>query len=202
MSNIDYEYKARILNTDLPKRINKIDRIKYLKEFGIIEDINFNENEEEFYLLLDGYNEKDIKEARKINNAKYKRTKRLQKRIAEYLIQGKCLFATLSFTDEILENTTQETRRRYVSRFLKSISTFYVANIDFGKTTQREHYHAVIVADHIERGSWSYGFDKYKKVRCDNLSTLKIAKYISKLTNHAIKETTKRNCYIYSRLRY
>lgn len=200
MPTIDYVYKAQILKTPLCKEVNTIDRRKYVKEFyGIVEDVNFDCDFEEFMLFASGYSQKDIKEARKINNAKYHRTKRLERRIMRYLLQGKCVFATLTFNDDVLNNTTTETRRRYVSRFLKQQSTLYVANIDFGKTTGREHYHAVLLCDHIRKGSWSYGFDDYKKIRCDNMATIKLAKYISKLTNHAIKETTKRCCYIYSR---
>lgn len=200
---IDYEYKSKILQTSLTKEINKIDRRRYLKESqGIIEDIDFDIDFEELMLIQEkGYSMEDIKEARKINNATYHRTKRLQTRILKYLLMGRCVFATLSFRDDVLSETSKETRRRYVARFLKSISQYYVANIDYGKTTEREHYHAVIVIDKISRGSWSYGFDKYEKVRCDNLTDLRLSKYISKLTNHAIKETTKRNCYIYSRNR-
>ena len=200
MPTIDYEYKARILNTSLCKEINTIDRRRYMTEaFGIIEDTNFDYDFEEMMLLASGYSSKDIKEARKINHARYKRTERLERRIMSYLLQGKCLFVTLTFNDDVLSSTSMETRRRYVARFLKSQSSLYVANIDFGKTTKREHYHAVIVKDRIEANSWPYGFDSYKKIRCDKLGPLKLAKYISKLTNHAIKETTKRCCYIYSR---
>lgn len=199
--SIDYVKKAKILQTDLPKDINKIDRLKYKHQaLGIIEDVNFDYEYEEMMLMLEGgFSEDDIKEARKINKASYQRVKRLYQRIEKYLSEGRCIFATLSFTDDVLSSTSKETRRKYVSRFLKSISNLYIANIDFGKTTGREHYHAVIVIDKIARGSWSYGFDKYKKIRCDNLATIKLAKYISKLTNHAIKESTKRNAYIYSR---
>ena len=80
---------------------------------------------------------------------------------------------------------------------MKSISDFYVANIDFGKNTEREHYHALVLVDRIN-DTWDYGFTWFERVhRSDSAATL--AKYVSKLTNHAIKETTKRSCYIYSR---
>lgn len=200
MGSPDYAYKAKILKTNLPQTINIIDRRRYkIEALGIIEDVNFNTDEEEFSLLLEGYTENDLKEARKINKASYKRVDRLKDRIDRYLTLGKCVFATLTFRDDVFKDTTQETRRRYVARYLKSISPYYVANIDYGKTTEREHYHAIIVIDFIRPGSWSYGFDSYEHIRCDKLATTKLSKYVSKLTNHAIKETTKRNCYIYSR---
>ena len=201
MSVIDYVYKSEILQTNLTKEINKIDRRRYLKDArGIIEDISFDCDFEEMMLMQEQhFSSNDIREARKINNASYHRVQRLKDRIEKYLTLGKCVFATLTFKDEVLNNTTKETRRKYVSRFLKSISDCYIANVDYGKQTEREHYHAIIVIDKIQRGSWQYGFDKYKKIRCDNLASIKLSKYVSKLTNHAIKETTKRNCYIYSR---
>lgn len=196
----DYVKKSKLLNTNICKQLKTIDRRNYnLQARGIIEDVTFDCAFEEMMLLLNGFTEDDIKEARKINHASYKREERLKERIAMYLLQGRCVFATLTFRDDVFNSTTEETRRRYVARFLKEQSDCYIANIDYGKTTDREHYHAIILSDHIKSGSWPYGFDKYEKIRCDNLAPIKVAKYISKLTNHAIKETTKRCCYIYSR---
>ena len=95
----------------------------------------------------------------------------------------------------------KETRRKYVSRCLKKYNTLYVANIDFGKKNGREHYHAVISIDKVDNKDWLYGDIDFKRVRNKNIEEDKkrLSKYIAKLSNHAIKETTKRCCLLYSR---
>lgn len=140
-----------------------------------------------------------VDEARKINHAYNKRTQRLKERIRSYLEKGQCIWLTLTFSEEVLYSTTLETRRKYVQRYLKSQSDYYLANIDFGKNTEREHYHAIVVSDFINTSEWIYGFTWTERIKNHQDSEKKLAKYTSKLTNHAIKETTKRQCYIYSR---
>lgn len=193
----DYLYKSRILKTNLPKRIGAIDRTTYLNSLdGIVFD---NALENEYTDLLFQYGFNDIKEARKINTASYKREKRLNKRIETYLSSGQCIWLTITFDDLTMSKTNEKTRRKYVSRFLKQVSNYYVANIDYGKTTEREHYHAVVLTDFVEPTLWPYGFIYTERIKNHLKTPLKLSKYVSKLTNHAIKESTKRNVYIYSK---
>lgn len=139
-------------------------------------------------------------EAMKMANADKARHKRLRKRLEAMFERGNVVFLTLTFTDEVLQNTSYLYRRQnLVCPFLKSISSEYVGNIDFGKKNGREHYHAVLLTDTDDFSGWTYGFYKAEKVRKEGVDALRVAKYISKLTNHAIKETTKRNALIYSR---
>lgn len=143
-----------------------------------------------------------LKECYRINDASYKRTKRLKERIQSMLLNGCCLFLTLTFNDDTLSNTTEKQRRVFVVRYLKSFGCSYVANIDFGKENHREHYHAVINTDRIDYSYWhKYGAIDGEKIRNKDIRSdkTKLAKYICKLSNHAIKETTKRNSLIYSR---
>lgn len=135
----------------------------------------------------------------RIVNADSSRRKRLRKRIENMFTQGTCVFLTLTFADDVLNNTDAKTRRVYVARFLKSVSSQYVGNIDFGAENGREHYHAVVVSNTDDFSSWTYGFYKAITVRKDEADAKRLATYVSKLTNHAIKETTKRNALIYSR---
>lgn len=195
--SIDYIYKSNILKTDLCKRINAIDKKTYLNHLdGIIQDYDLDNK---YFDLCLEYQYKDIVEARKINTSSYKRVKRLNKRIETYLQSGQCIWLTITFNDTTLSNTSEKTRRRYVSRFLKSVSTSYLANIDYGKTTEREHYHAVVLCDFVDPKCWSYGFIYTERIKNHINAPVKLSKYVSKLTNHAIKESTKRNVYIYSR---
>ena len=148
---------------------------------------------------------KDIwKEAERINDASRHRTIRLKERIRSIIENYDSTFVTLTFNDHILETTTFETRKRYVTRYLKSYGVPYVANVDYGKEHEREHYHAVIGTQTLNYKDWhSNGAVKGKKIvkkkNLDSDGDLKLAKYITKLTNHAIKETCKRNALIYSR---
>lgn len=138
-------------------------------------------------------------EAHKINNASYKRRNRLASHITNMLMLGNCIFITLTFKDNVLNNTTRETRRRYVTRFLKSQSSQYVANIDFGEKNHREHYHAVIMCDNVNNNAWLYGSIDFERIKVNNDAPKRLAKYVCKLTNHAIKNTTKKNYCIYSK---
>ena len=138
-----------------------------------------------------------------LNKARRKRTKRLNDKIGKMLAVGDCIFLTLTFNDEVLSNTSQLTRRRYVSRYLKTQSEHYCANIDYGTKNEREHYHAVVFAKTVNMALWEnkYGFAYAERVvvKNDGSSSEKIAKYISKLTNHAIKNTTHNCKVIYSK---
>lgn len=195
---IDYKLKAEILKTDLPKQLKVVDRNNYLLiQDGIVID---KDNDNNYIDLLFKYGHKWIREARKINTATFRRLERLKERIKDYLLSGQCIFVTLTFRDDVLDSTSESTRRQYVSRYLKSISDKYVANIDYGvddKYTKREHYHAVVLIDWIDQ-VWSHGYIWRERVHT-NCSDEKISKYITKLCNHAIKDSTKRCCYIYSR---
>lgn len=144
----------------------------------------------------------ELKECMKINNAEYERTKRLKNRVATMLLSGSCCFITLTFNDDTLSNTTEKQRRVAVSRYLKQYGCLYVANIDYGAKNKREHYHALINCDKIDFSAWrKYGNINAERVRNKDFESdkTKLSKYIAKLSNHAIKETTKRSCLIYSR---
>lgn len=54
-------------------------------------------------------------------------------------------FVTLTFKPEVLESTSKQTRRTYIARFLKENTYYYIANIDYGKKNDREHYHAIVL---------------------------------------------------------
>ena len=155
------------------------------------------ENELTNFVNLYGYT--TLKVANNLNRASYYRTARLKERIREAVLSGSAWFITITFNPETLSKTNEKTRRVYVSRWLKSLTPFYVANIDYGLKNEREHYHAVITSDQRPPKSWSYGFVDILKVKTTEIDTKRVSKYISKLTNHAIKNTTKSKRIIYSR---
>ena len=175
---------------------------------------------DEWCFLSENYAE-DVAEAKRINTADYKRQKRLKDFIADILLTCEtAVFLTLTFSDETLEKTTVKTRRAYVQRYLRQHGAAYVANIDFGSENDREHYHAVIggtvdLTEWEEKCGFAYAekirFDRFGKIprkykdlpHDEQLERMKadtfarLAKYTAKLTNHAIKATTKRQCLMY-----
>lgn len=195
----NYKFKSEVLKTGICKDVLSYDLLDANTDFLNIIDIEENYNK-----VLWKYGLSFIKEARRINKATSKRKKRLEERIRSYLEKGTCIFATLTFSDDVLNVTSVDSRRKYVSRYLKTQSDYYLANIDFGnddKYTHREHYHAIIVSEKIDTTFWNdnFGFTWVERIKNHQLSDKKLAKYVSKLTNHAIKDSTKRQCYIYSR---
>lgn len=153
--------------------------------------------EEKAFIKKYGYT--TFKVANNINQAKYQRTIRLKNRIKEAIESGKAWFITITFSPNTLENTNEQTRRKYVTRWLKSVSKLYIANIDYGDLFGREHYHAVITSDNKPPKNFKYGFIDILKVKTTKNDTIRISKYISKLTNHAIKHTTNSKRIIYSK---
>lgn len=138
--------------------------------------------------------------AMKLNHNEYKRVRRLKQKMLASVLSNKALFLTLTFSDDTIARTTIPTRRRYVSRYLKSQSAFYIANIDFGARNGREHYHAVVVGQSIDYNAWhSLGAIKGLKIAPTRNDTTRVSKYVAKLSNHAIKETTRSVRLIYSR---
>lgn len=128
--------------------------------------------------------------------SKKRKALKVREKISALVLSGRAVFLTLTFRDDVLQSTTPATRRRYVARFLKSVSGEYVANIDFSPDINREHYHAVITS-RVDLNSWVYGFAFAEKMRCHKNDLVKVSKYITKLTNHALKIDATR--LIYSR---
>lgn len=213
MSKIDYALKAYILNEheELLKMQRRCSKYEYAKNL-LYEDgiISYALTHKDDYLssmqLMNYAIENDcvdlLRECSKINHATYKRTQRLKDRIRAMLLNGSCIFLTLTFNDDTINNTTAKQRRVAVSRYLKQYNCMYVANIDFGKLHNREHYHALINCKQVEYQGWKkYGSIDFERVKNKDIETdnIRLSKYISKLSNHAVKETTKRSTLIYSR---
>lgn len=201
----NYSFKAKVMESGLCTKERQISKAVYshdcLMLYGEIVPckLDYETAIKERSLLLQECPE-EYNEAKKINHAQFKRKIRIQKRITPWLTEDKkCLFLTLTFTDKTLSKTSPVTRRKYVDRFLKQFNAPFVANKDFGKKNHREHYHAVIRCDYIDFTLWhKYGAIKSETIHRPN-SSARLSKYIAKLTNHAIKETTKRSVILYSR---
>lgn len=141
-----------------------------------------------------------LKECHRLNKNINDRRRTFKEKIDFILYTNKdCYFLTLTFKDSVLNKTTAETRRQYVRKYLKSNYNVYIANIDFGNENGREHYHAVVGQEIGNCRLWEkFGFFHKQKIRCKDDSNV-LAKYVVKLTNHAFKETCKKNYCIYSK---
>lgn len=139
------------------------------------------------------------REAERINNAFWARKRRLKKRIVSMYIRAPSYFGTLTFTDEVLLSTSADTRRSYVQRFLKMRCIDYVANCDYGSINKREHYHCVCIPYDFSSLDWSFGWSNFKLIRNSASDFQRVSTYLTKLTNHALKYTTKNSKIIYSR---
>lgn len=129
----------------------------------------------------------------RLYKANERRRANIKARITRMVKTNKALFLTLTFSDKMFERECMaETRRRYITRFLKEQCVEYVANIDFGSKKEREHYHAVVVPKNkIDFAKYRTLFDSNinaKRIILDEQSIKLVGRYINKLTNHALKE--------------
>lgn len=201
------ELKQFILKNKIDNETAKLSRKAFLlyqrEKYGIYYEIIDNYSYENLIndkeVFIKRYGNTTLKIANNLNHAKYQRTIRLKERIKKAVESNKAWFITITFNPKTLKNTNEQTRRKYVSRWLKSVSNLYIANIDYGEEKGREHYHAVITSDNKPPKSWPYGFIDILKIKTSDNDTTRISKYISKLTNHAIKHTTKSKRIIYSK---
>lgn len=199
---MNYENKAKALSLGLDKTLRDISKACYadflLHEHGIVAYSKYTKNMAK-QIELQLYRDHDpelIKEGYRLNDSFYHRQLRLKRRIEDMLSAGDCLFLTLTFKDSVFETTSPDTRRQYIRKFLKQFNTRYVANKDYGEKNGREHYHAVIQINNINAKLWRYGALNFEKIVLKNARAL--SKYVAKLKNHAIKETTREDRVIYS----
>jgi hypothetical protein len=173
---------------------NKLSKSMFLNHqtFSIEDSIQLKHDFNDIY----GDNAWDI--CHGLNLSKYKKSKRIREKTKSIIQDDMAFFITITFRDEVLEKTSEKTRRVYVSRWLKSQSDTYVANIDYGAQKGREHYHAIIKAKSIKK-TWQYGFIDLKKITPIWQSTKNLPLYLAKLSHHAIKLTTQNKRIIYSR---
>lgn len=145
----------------------------------------------------------------RIYNSNKARRLRLETRVSRIIRSNNAKFITLTFNPVFLEReTSEETRRRYISRFLKEQCKEYVANIDYGeseKGTHREHYHAVVIpkATKIDYKAYNEVFDNSRiyseDIKVSTKSNRCLSRYINKLTNHSLKASGQYKRLIYSR---
>lgn len=191
----DYELRSKALNLKLDKLVKKNRRRQYIAQLN--GGIGLDEALYEELFDMAEYGQL-YAEAKRVVASDYRRNTRLKNTLKRYMEQGPCLFLTFTFRQSSLDKTSVPYRRHQVTDFLKKYSNCYVANIDYGGKNGREHYHAFIQCDKVSQSDWKHGNLDWERVRTSS-DPLCMSRYMSKLVNHAVKDTCKRNSLIYSR---
>lgn len=140
----------------------------------------------------------------KLLNARIQKVGRIKKRLLYLLIRYKYIwFCTFTFNDKYI-NKCERTKRDLIKSVLNTHDFKYILNIDYGKNTQRQHFHCIIASDidmDLNQYFQTYYVGGYSlSIQCkkgiDDLTRL--TKYIDKLVNHCIKATTNRQRLVYN----
>lgn len=197
------EEKKALVELGLTKLLTLQDKKEYFQKNGNQEKVKELSLEIEKIESEIDYCDIDRVNARKLLNSMYMKNKRLRQRIELMKQFSNCIyFATFTLNNDFID-FRKETLEIYLKRALKENCNVYVANADYGSLNERLHFHAIITCRDIEklRDAWKYGFSDFEKVKWFEHSPIKMAKYITKLTNHAMKDSTRplENKLIYSR---
>lgn len=202
-SKYSNDFKAKVINEGLDKTYNKMHKAIYLKNERVVLEIDGemfdSSNMGSAFFFASLKRNKYFDCAERLCSSSYKRFKRVSDKINDLVLSNNAIFITLTFNDKTLLSTNEATRRKYVARYLKTYANNYVANIDYGGKNGREHYHAVVDAN-LNLANWHrYGAIKVERIRSNDLDVKRVSKYVSKLTNHALKNKGNQSRLIYSR---
>lgn len=136
-------------------------------------------------------------------SARYMKVSRIKRRLVYLLSRKKNIwFCTFTFDNYYIDKCDR-TKRDLIKNIINTRDFQYILNIDYGKTTEREHYHCIIGTN------CSLDLNEYLQnnypcfclalpVRISKADIDRLSKYINKLTNHCIKSTTKRQRVYYN----
>ena len=145
----------------------------------------------------------------KLNKTETRRRRnRAFKKTLEYITNYKAVFLTITFNDDAFKNLKDTMRIRKVREYLKKECALYIANVDYGKKGNREHFHALAIATTYTEQDLTHYKDKNELMKYKNHINLKAWKYgtinaeriiikkgdeentAERLTEHYFKETT------------
>ena len=143
-------------------------------------------------------------EFEKILNARCCKVGRIKRRLVFLLSRFKHVwFVTFTFSNNYI-NKSDRTKRDLIKEVLNTHDFKYILNIDYGKTTEREHYHCILATNldmdcnQFIQNFYRGGFSLSIECKTDFDDFKRLTKYINKLTNHCIKATTKRQRLVYN----
>lgn len=150
-------------------------------------------------------NFKKDKKLESLLSSRYQKVSRIKQHFV-WLLQKKkyFYFVTFTFDDEHIK-LCDRSRKDLIKKSLYSFDNeiYYILNIDYGKQTERLHYHAIIgtnrCSDFNQHLLDNYPcFIKVENIRLDKNSIIKLPKYLNKLSNHAVKRSTRNSRILYN----
>lgn len=162
-------------------------------------------NKHRRFNYYNGVVEDPIIEFERILKARYNKISRIKKRFLYLLCNFKNIyFITFTLNDYYI-NLCDRSRKDLIKKCLYDFDDdiHYIINIDYGKKTERLHYHGIIATDSdsdlkkfldLNYPSFSYT----EKIRFSDNDYKRVSKYLNKLSNHACKDTTKRSRVLYN----
>lgn len=196
---MDFDMDIDILS--LIKSIRKSQYANYMKSFygvDIPSTMDYKTAQSTFYALVRIYGKDTVDNLFNRAHLDSKIISRLRSRIELMLNLGECIFLTFTFTDRSLAVYSTDYLRLCVKRFLNLYSSLYIANVDYGKENGRIHFHAIALASHVHLKSWKFGALNAERIHTSE-DSLCLARYVGKLANHSVKESTRREFIMYSR---
>lgn len=176
------------------------------------------------HISLGSMTEETWNECVKVYNNAVARRKRLKQRVNE--LDGYLYFVTLTFTDEHLKMTSLSRRNHIINPFLKLMRekyglTGYVGTKEYGRKTDREHYHFIMAFSDALKGDfgtikrrWGREHEYLKNTVIEqnypalvDVSPLhsedkdlcdKVSSYLGKVAGYLDKDTNKTQHLIYS----
>ena len=142
-------------------------------------------------------------EYERILKARYNKVGRIKRRLIYLFSRYNYIwFCTFTFNDNYI-NKSSRTKRDLIKKCISQSDFKYILNIDYGKRTEREHYHCILatnkdinINDLFQSQYPSFSLS----ILCKNgLNDFKrLSKYINKLVNHCVKATTKKQRIVYN----
>lgn len=130
--------------------------------------------------------------------ARYMKVSRIKKRLIYLLTRYDFIyFVTFTFDDKLI-NRCDRTKRDLIKSSLLSFDKDikFILNIDYGKKTEREHYHCIVATNNNSSLTFHLKntypcFTKTELCNKKGSDLKRLSKYINKLTNHSLKSSTK-----------
>ena len=149
-------------------------------------------NKMKYFCYQEGLSYELNEEYEKVLNARYCKVSRIKKRLLYLLVRYKYIwFCTFTFDNYYIDKCTR-TKRDLIKKVIDTHDFKYILNIDYGKQTEREHYHCIIATneDFDVNSFIQFNYPCFcLAINCKNGENdfVRLTKYIDKLTNHCIK---------------
>jgi hypothetical protein len=143
------------------------------------------EKRKEKYILEDE-NQTTLQCYNNYKSSWYNYKQRLYDRIYK-MLEDEAYFTTLTYANVVGEYTA----RKDMEQWSRTNCDMFISNIDYGDDNNRIHIHSVCTPKKDIKlvESWKYGLINIKKVKNTKIDGRKVVMYVSKMVNHAIKES-------------